>query len=346
MTVSMFDSRTMLQAMEQMYPPASFLLDLFFKEENFALTETVDIDIIKGNRKMAPLVRPISEAKVVERLGYQTNTIKPPYIKQKMKTTAQDLLTRPYGLNMYVAGGMSLVERAAKQLNSDLQYLEGLILRREEWMAAQVLDGGVVNLVGEGVNQQVDFQMPNDNQADATVAWDQTTSDPITDLMELARTIQKASGITPNKIIMGFTAISNFLKHADVQKVFDNRRLELGMINPSLGKMTDYYVGVLRIPGLVADIYGYNESYIDDNGASQWMIPETKIIMGSDKARCSRQYAVIQDLKAGEANAVRWFPKSWETEDPSCRWLMLQSAPLVCLHQADAFGTLETDPSE
>ena len=58
--MDIFDTRTMLEAVEQMPSARRFLLNTFFNGGNpvtFA-TKTVDIDIIKGKRKMAPFVHP------------------------------------------------------------------------------------------------------------------------------------------------------------------------------------------------------------------------------------------------------------------------------------------------
>ena len=81
------------------------------------------------------------------------------------------------------------------------------------------------------------------------------------------------------------------------------------------------------------DIWTYDEWYIDDNGVEQPMIPLKKVIMLSSRIRAVRHYAAIQDMKA--IAAVNRFPKSWEVEDPSVRFVMLQSAPLMGLHQPD-----------
>jgi hypothetical protein len=344
MAISMYDARVMLKALEQMHPPTSFLLDLFFREENYSLTDTIDVDIMKGNKKLAPFVRPISEGKLVERAGFTTNTIKTPYIKQKMQLNAQDLMTRPLGENIYIAGGMSMQERAERQLRLDLQYLQNLILRREEWMAAQALVEGKITIVGDGLNQEVDFLRPVENTLDADIPWDDATANPLQDMAILANAIRVASGIMPETFIFGSSAIANFLAHESVRSALDNRRFELGLIRPEVAPDYSTYVGMVRVPGLAAEIYTYQESYTDDQNAIQPYIPANIIIAGSKKARTVRQYGVIQDMKALSNAAVRWFPKSWETEDPSARWLMLQSAPLPCIIQTDAFGTMDTHP--
>jgi hypothetical protein len=46
-------------------------------------------------------------------------------------------------------------------------------------------------------------------------------------------------------------------------------------------------------------------------------------------------YGCIKDLSA--MYPVARFPKSWEEEDPSARFLLMQSAPLLVPTQIDSF---------
>lgn len=340
MSVNMWDVRTMIAALEQMHPPTTFLLDTFFKEENYSKTDVVDIDVVKGKRKLAPLVSPLAQGTVVERLGYTTNTIRPPYIKPKMKTTAEDLLKRFAGQHMYMQNDNPAI-LAAQQEGKDLAYLQDLIVRREEWMAAQLLNAGKVILTGEGINAEVDFLMNATHKiAVGTItAWDQTNADPLSDLSTWGRLVKKDSGLVPNICIMGQDASVAFLSHANVQKYFDLRKVDMGEIKPSLLPNGAEFLGTLRYPGAYFDIYTYSEIYEDENSVEQYYVPLDKVWIGSQKARCVRQYAVIHDLRC--TAQVRWFPKTWEVEDPSCRWLMVQSAPLPSLHQSDAFLSAE-----
>ena len=63
-------------------------------------------------------------------------------------------------------------------------------------------------------------------------------------------------------------------------------------------------------------------------------MPAGYVMMGSSGARMTRHHAAIQDLRS--LAVVEYFPKTWEQEDPSQEWLMLQSAPLTCPHQVDS----------
>ena len=93
MAYNLFDSRTMMAALEQAKPPRTFLLDTFFSGAPRTFdTEAVDIDIIKGKRRLAPFVNPRHEGKIVEKRGFKTRSYKPAYVKPKMVTTAEDIL--------------------------------------------------------------------------------------------------------------------------------------------------------------------------------------------------------------------------------------------------------------
>ena len=85
MAISVFDTRTMLEALEMLREPKTFLLNTFFKGQNEFPTESVDIDIYKGKRRVAVYVNPKGAGQVVDRTGYKTNTYKPPYVKPKCR---------------------------------------------------------------------------------------------------------------------------------------------------------------------------------------------------------------------------------------------------------------------
>lgn len=345
--IDIFDTRTMLSAVEQMNRPGHFLRDTFFPLVNQSDTASVDVDIIKGKRRLAPFVSPLAEGKAVERIGYATNTIKPGYVKPKMATSAADLLKRQPGEVLY-SGGMNIEQRAAIQLGKDLAELMDMIDRREEWQAAQALNTGTVAMTikGETADQTVtvDFQMSATHKITLTSTdlWtDAANSTPVDDLGTWARLCRQDSGLSPTDAVFGTDACQAFLKHPSVQKYMDMRQVDMGIINPRQLSDGVTYVGRLNAPSLQLDIWTYDEWYIDEtSGTETAMVPVDKVWIGSRRAQNTKLYAVIQDMEAiegGIAAAVSRFPKSWLTKDPSVRWLMMQSAPLMALNQPDAF---------
>jgi len=94
MAIDIFNTRTMLAALEQMKRPKTFLLDMFFRAVSTSNTKYVDVDIVKGKRRLAAFVSPVIAGKPVEKRGFTTKSYAPPYIKPKLLTTADDLLNR------------------------------------------------------------------------------------------------------------------------------------------------------------------------------------------------------------------------------------------------------------
>jgi hypothetical protein len=332
-TIDMFDSRTMLQALEQMLLPRQFITKTFFKIENNFTTENVDVDIEKGKRKMAPFVSPLLPGKLVEHTGFVTRSFKPPYLKPKMKTTAVDILKRDAGNTIY-QGNMTPAARAQQQLGKDLLRLTQDITRREEWMAAQALMTGKVTCVGEGMNVEVDFLMSAGHKITltSTALWTDPLATPVTNIRTWKNLLAKDSGLVGDIMILGEDVIGPFLVNAEVQKLLDKTKISLGVIDPKdLDDGVTYYG---RVEGV--DIYTYNEWYVDDaDGTSKPMIPADKIMMGSTRARCERMHGAVQDLEV--TAAVPYFPKSWIEKDPSAQMLLVQSAPLMVPIQIDAF---------
>ena len=334
--LNLFETRTMLKALEQSQPPKTFLLDTFFPTVNQSDTETVDIDIVKGKRKLAPFVAPIHEGKVVANEGYQTDTFKPPYIKAKKITSAVDMLKRIAGNTIY-QNDLTPVQKAALKLGNDLRELQDMITRREEWMAAQALTTGRIHVQGEGVDKIIDFHMRPDHKEvlPANAKWTEEKSDPMRDLRRWQEKVVQDSGLVPRIAVLGKDVLNALLDHKKFQKMMDNNRINMGAIEPkNLANGAKYW-------GLIDDIevYSYNEWYLDEAGNECPMIPSNMLILGANNARTARHYGAIQDLDA--TAAVRYFPKSWTQEDPSVRFVMLQSAPLVIPHQIDAFMSIQ-----
>jgi len=343
--IDIFDTRTMLDVGDQMKRPSTSARDTFFPRATQFDTASVDVDIVKGKRRLAPLVNPLAEGRVVERTGFTTNTLKPGYVKPKFVTTAGDLLKRSPGEVLY-AGGRTPEMRAQEQLAKDLGELYDMVTRREEWMAAQALTTGqvVMTIKGETTDQTVtvDFQMDSNHKVTLTGTdlWSDAGSDPLGDLATWARKCRQDSGLSPTDVLMGSDAAEAFIKNTAVDKELNNRRIDTGMIVPENLPNGVAYLGRIDRPGVSVDLWTYDEWFVDEEtGLEGSAIPANKVVMGSRRAQNSKLWGAIQDMDAFDSGlvAANRFPKSWVTKDPSVRWLMVQSAPLMALNQPDAF---------
>lgn len=337
MAVDIFNPRSMTKQLVQRKQPRSFLRDTFFGTVETHATPFVDIHIVKGKRRLAPYVHPDSAGKVVERIGASGETFSPPYIKPKMVTTANDLLKALPGEVIYMDDrGNSPQERAATILAEDMATMDDMIIRREELQAAQALFGGVVAIKGEGIDTSIDFGIPAGNiiTLSGAALWSASTSDPIADLRTWKRQIAQVSGMNADIVVLGADVVNAFVNNVNVQKLLDVRRFELGIVKPE-----DKGNGVTFVADIISlgmEIWAYDEWYIDDQTQVETpMIPAKKVLVTSKNAMRKRHYRSIHDISAGTFASPR-FAKSWMKEDPSARYVMVQSGPLCVPHQVDA----------
>jgi hypothetical protein len=331
----LFETRTMLDAIDEReaFKPKSFLTSLAFTVGRDIEGEVLEIDIIKGARRIAPLVHAKHEGKKIEKRDYETREIKPPYIKMLDETNAADMMKRRPGETIY-RPGVSAAQLAAERLGEQLQEFIEMIQRRIEVMAAEALAEGKITLTGEGFNGEIDFLRDANN--DITLAganlWDDADSDPPGNLLDWQDQISNKTGLLATKLVLGFQALKAFLKNAEVRALLDNRRIMLGQITrEEVPEGAVYYGSVHGV-----DIFGYNERYLDEAGATQRFVAEKEALMVVEGARSKNKlhYGAIKDVEAGVV-AVPFFPKSWVIENPSSRLLLVQSAPLVALHRPD-----------
>lgn len=65
-------------------------------------------------------------------------------------------------------------------------------MRREELMCAQTIFTGKIPIIGDGVNEEIDFFFTNkETISEAKKKWTADTSDPIADLKRWHETVQK-----------------------------------------------------------------------------------------------------------------------------------------------------------
>lgn len=336
--ISIFEPRNMIAALTKMKAPSTFLLDTFFPTTIQHTADKVDIDIVdKTGRKLAPYCSPKVGGVVLKHNGYTTKTITFPYIKIKSVTEAGEALNRLPGETIYDTP-MSPAQRAAQVLGEDMAESRDQIMRRLEWQAAQLLTSGTVDIDENGIVLNIDFGMKSEHKEalTGTDAWNNKASDPIADLEGWAQMQGQDSGKFPTDCIMGADALAAFRGNAKVLEYLDNRRVNLGEMRPQAPVEGARFIMRLDSAGL--DIWTYAESYYDpDTSTVLPFIPAKKVILASRRAYTRQHYGLIKDLKAGNA-AVKMFAKTWEDEDPSVRYLLVQSAPLVAMHEPDAFG--------
>lgn len=341
--VSIYEPRTMGRIVSKLPPVRTFFRSTFFRHEETFVTKNVDVDFVKGTRKVAPFVSRLIGGKVVPNTGYSTKTYTPPLVAPEKVTTVDDLLQRQPGENPY--SGRTPAERAVVKMAQDFTELRDQIARREELMCCQSIFTGTIPVIGDGVNEIIDFGFTNkETITTATKKWTNAASDPIEDLKRWHETVQKTGFVNCDMCVMGSDVAKAFINHEKVMKQLDVKNYNLAVIQPKQLPNGVTYIGTIHEIGL--DIYKYNEWYLDD-----WTVPETPeekplvpvdtLALLSSTANYSMYYGAITliDEATGNFRTVegKYVADTWAKRKPARRFLNLSSAPLCVPHDVDSW---------
>ena len=277
--VNIYTPRYLAEVVRLAPPVRTYFRDTFFTNVKTFTTERVDIDLVKGDRRMAAFVHPRAGGQVLRESGYETKSYKPPLINPYDLTTADRLMARLPGEDMY--SGMTPAQRAAEKLMDEYNRLNDAATRREEWMAAQAIITGEIPIVGIGVNDLIDFQFTNKIVLTGNERWGQSGAKILDNLGDWVDLVLTNGFSNVDRAIFGKQAIRLFMADQEVQKRMDNRSFRIGEINPrDLPNGVRFY-GHLNDPSL--DLYVYNEVYLDDwtdpeNPATKPLVPENKLV--------------------------------------------------------------------
>jgi Phage major capsid protein E. len=346
--IDIYDTRTMLQAIELMKPAHTFLRDTFFPNVLTFPSEKVDVDFRKGKRKMAPFVARNSGGITMDRQGFRTDAYEAPYTAPQRVLTKNDITKRLLGENIYST--RTPEQRAMELLAKDLIELDDMIIRREEWFCREVLLNGAVTIKGwvdkvggtEFVEDTIDFNMTNKETLSGEDAWDQSTCDIYGDLKRIRLEIIQKTGLNPDVVIMASNIADLMMQNANFKAMFNLWNANFGTIQPKVQANGVTFIGQITSLGL--QLYSYDEWFIDDDGAEYPMMPDDHLIMGRANIG-TRLYGAVTQIEEADKDfhtyeAVR-VPKVWVEPNNDQKMIRLASRPLPKPDDVDSWFTLK-----
>lgn len=328
------DTNTLIQVVPNLKRAQKFILDKFFPNIAMSDTEFVSIDVDVGKRRMSPFVSPLVEGKLVEQRRYQTNILKPAYIKDKRAPDLLKPIRRQIGER--IGGELTGVDRMQANLMFEMEDQIDMLDRRLEWMAVQSMLNAKVTIAGEGYEPvEVDFG----RNSDLTIAlsgankWDQAGVRPSASIEDWGVRVLKASGAVCTDIIFTPKAWQYFLRDEVVKNA---------ILYPGSGAGNTINIGPEVQTGAIYkgrwgqyDLWIYNDWYVDDDDKEQQMLPDGTVLMSGAQMMGTRAFGQILDPKFSYA-ALPYAPKIWAVEDPAQILLMMQSSPIVIPSQVNA----------
>ena len=279
--MDIYSTRAQLAAIDLMPREYSVLYDFFAHDAGTVEDDKAIYDYRKGSRKMAPTVHPGTGGVLMERDGYETREIGFCCIAPERIIEDQNLKGRMFGER--VLGAMTPQERERKILARDLTEMRKAIQRRREWMVRQVLLTGKLSIFtytneGRGVNPTMIADYGFTNFYTPDTQWNQAGAKIEEDMQEIFDLVYDGQG-SVDKIVMAPNVASAVLHNEAFMKQYDRRNEEAGKIN------TQYRGSGLRYIGTNADgveLYSLSGTFVDDDGLVKKLIPDGKLIAGSD----------------------------------------------------------------
>lgn len=332
--MDIFSTGVLTRTINYLPQPSSFLLDRYFPDVIVSDKEVIYFDVMNGKRRMSPFVSPLVQGKIVESQGHVTNSLIPAYIKDKRVFDP----TRPFrrAPGEMLAGDMSAEQRAQALMAIEMEDQKQMFTRRMEWMAAQALATGGYTISGEKYQTVViNFGRASAQQVvlSGGARWGQAGVAVLDNLQTWASAMLKLSGLFPTDIVMDVNAWEIFRKDPTVvqqRQFFQNPNpLDIQSAVGGGGTGAQY---MMSIGGF--KVFVYQEWYVDDNGTEQPMLPANTVMLLSPLMEGVRHFGAIKDYES--LSAVPYFAKSWLERDPSVRYVLFQSAPLVVPYRPNA----------
>ena len=302
---NLYDTMTMLKAVEQMNREYRFLSDTFVEDGTVSTDEHPFYDYRKGRKRgLAPFVVNGTGGVTMNREGYEMRqirftTLAPQYVVQE-----SDIDHRLFGEN--VIGGDSQETRSKKLLAKDLKNLRADLQNTRDWMAREVLLNGKLKIrrytragMEKAPTMVADFGFTN--YYDPITKWNQPGAKINYDLEKVFDMVYDEMGeidifVMGAGVFEAMTENSNYLKMLDMDKVY-------------MGEIATKYAGSgVRYRGTNSDgvkLVSYS-AHVPTYGGEVPAIPNGCILAGSSRTKpITFMHGPINKWTGMDENATR-----------------------------------------
>ena len=322
----------------------------FFRKRYFPTNKMFDVfgspnvlaDFTESTQKRAPFVLPRIGGIPVTRDGFSSFMIEPANISVSMPLTIDQLNQRQFGESLL--SNRSPADRAKIFLMGDLQKLGEMIERSEEIFSIKtIMDNGTImrhRTDNPDIYEDIgaNFYDGDNNPALFTPAQPWTNSvfengawKPGNWYNDICAMIQSLKGAgRPVTEILVSDDVGNFLMNDGwILAMLDNRRAEMGGIDPTELTVDEYQIGTFNFKGRRLPIIVSNGTYEDDNGVDVPYMPNGTVIAISKN--CGRGlYGAVTHIEGKQYKTYKGMkvPHHIVTERPPAIETELTSRPL------------------
>ena len=349
--LNILSSHALIRSASQLVRPVTFLRDRYFPTNDATdifSTDDVLMEFQDGNKKLAPFVAPRKAGVTILREGYTMERYTPPFIGPKRPLTVDDLNKRGFGEALFTQ--LTPEQRQAALIFKDMQDMDDMIARREEAMAAELLLNNklVMRHIADDTAKYEEMEIQfysgsNPNTATLDTKWDANGANILADLAVLVRKIT-SKGLPATDLICAPNVADTIINDDKIEKFLDNRRYELGRVDPKLLPAGAALVCVLNVNGRYINVITYDESYTADNGADTAFVTSKYAILTAPN--CGRTlYGAVTQVEQEDGlfhtRAGRRVPKYVSDATGNTRDIYLASRPLLVPNNKNAWITFQ-----
>lgn len=317
-----------------------FFLQWFTRQINFQEDQIAFDKVFMDVTRVAPFVSPNRQGRVIREEGYTSQSFKPAYVKPKHVVDPNMIIPRQPG-EALGTGSLTIEQRRDRVIAFLLMKHRAMHENRWEWMAAQALQYGYVDVGGEDYPlTRVDFN--RDAALTITADWtgsSVTLQSMLADLRSGQRLVsdKSLSGTVVRDYVFGGEAWDLFITKGGKELWGDKGLMDTGVRGSAseVTRLWDDVEGVTYMGELVGvngagrmRLWVNTQKFRDDNNAEQYLFNQKAVMGVSQAVEGIRCFGAVLDKSAGY-QALEYFPKNWENEDPSVEYLMTQGAPLM-----------------
>lgn len=294
--MNIYDTHYMLAAVRELKPEHTF-----FKRRYFPTNTNMDIfgtakvlaDYKDSKQRRAPFVLPRIGSVSVGREGFSTFELEPGNISISKPLTADQLQNRGFGESLM--SNLTPADRSRMLLIGDLEDLSARISRTEEWLAVDTMlnNGTTMRHQTETPDIYEDIKVKfydgTDNPALFTPSakWEHSKKNAdgswsignwYHDICAMIKMLT-SRGLSARELLVSSDVGDFIMEDGWVMEVLDNRRMEMGRIDPS--ELTDYVtqIGTINFKGRNLAILVSDGTFQDEDGKDVPYIPNGSAIV-------------------------------------------------------------------
>ena len=339
MAFNFYDTYNLLMAVKELTPPTTFLRDRYFPTNDATdlfSTNYVLVEYKDGSKRLAPFVAPRKGGVTILRSGYEVQQFEPPFIAPRRMLTFDDLNKRGFGEALL--SNLTPEQRQRTILLSDAQELSEMITRREEAMAAEVMqtNGCIMKHIADDADvsddKEIRFYSEGSNPATYTPSdnWTSEYTGIIADIAAMAKLLTKR-GLSATELICGSDAADAILSNAEIQKLLDIKNYNVGRIDPSTLPNGASHIATINVMGRLIDVICYDEEYTEGSQTKAYIDPKNVILTAPAAGRTL--YGAVSQVEQSDGlfhtYTGRRVPKYLSNAEGNTRTLTITSCPLL-----------------